>query len=180
MKKYSEKKLKTQHHKKFSSHEENAGLCYSFFLIDSILFAILSKKNYPVRSILSNLISFTLPLTGLFIIPSILLGLFGTDSISSEVRYPPGIIIFSAGMTLLIITIRLMIIRGKGTLAAWDPAKKLVVTGPYKHTRNPMISGVIICLLGESVFFGSLSLLIWAVLFFIINNIYFKLYEEPS
>ena len=133
-----------------------------------------------MRSVLSNLLSFTLPVTGLFVIPSILLSVYSSFSIFAAVQYPAGIIIFSAGMTLLVLTIRLMIVSGKGTLAAWDPAKKLVVTGPYKYTRNPMISAVIICLLGESIFFGSYHLLIWSAVFFTANNIYFRLFEEPS
>src|SRR5438552_5163296 len=33
--------------------------------------------------------------------------------------------------------------RGRGTLAPWDPPKHLVVGGPYRFVRNPMISGVI-------------------------------------
>ena len=37
---------------------------------------------------------------------------------------------------------------GKGTLADWDPTSKLVVEGPYRHLRNPMISAVATLLVG--------------------------------
>lgn len=43
-----------------------------------------------------------------------------------------------------------------------------------------MISGVLIILLGESVLLGSLAILAWALLFFLVNIVYFKLSEEPG
>jgi protein-S-isoprenylcysteine O-methyltransferase Ste14 len=80
----------------------------------------------------------------------------------------------------MFITIRLFIQIGKGTLAPWEPTKKLVAAGIYRHTRNPMITGVTAILLGETVATGSAGLLVWAVLFFILNTVYFKLSEEPG
>ena len=41
-----------------------------------------------------------------------------------------------------------------------------------------MIIGVLIVLIGESIVLMSLNILIWAVIFFIINNLYFLIYEE--
>ncbi|QUH26372.1 methyltransferase family protein [Serpentinicella alkaliphila] len=91
-----------------------------------------------------------------------------------------GIILCLIGLVLLITTVRLFINIGKGTLAPWDPTKKLVIEGPYKYVRNPMISGVIFILLGESILFRSKYILIWVTVFFIINNIYFITKEEPG
>jgi protein-S-isoprenylcysteine O-methyltransferase Ste14 len=69
---------------------------------------------------------------------------------------------------------------GRGTLAPWDPTQRLVVTGPYRHVRNPMISGVLGMLLGESAAFGSVRLLAWAAGFWLLNHVYFQLSEEPG
>ncbi len=69
---------------------------------------------------------------------------------------------------------------GRGTLAAWDPTSRLVVEGPYRHVRNPMISAVAALLLGEAVFFGSPAIGAWAALFLAINFAYFVLAEEPG
>jgi protein-S-isoprenylcysteine O-methyltransferase Ste14 len=80
----------------------------------------------------------------------------------------------------MIITISIFIRIGKGTLAPWSPTKKLVITGIYRYVRNPMIIGVLIVLIGESISILSLKILIWALIFFIINNIYFLFYEEPD
>jgi protein-S-isoprenylcysteine O-methyltransferase Ste14 len=43
-----------------------------------------------------------------------------------------------------------------------------------------MITGVLTILLGEGLFFGSKIIFIWALLFFVINSIYFILLEEPD
>jgi protein-S-isoprenylcysteine O-methyltransferase Ste14 len=69
---------------------------------------------------------------------------------------------------------------GKGTLAPWTPTQKLIIRGPYKYCRNPMISGVLFVLLGEAIVLNSVNILIIAGLFFIINTIYFILFEEPD
>ena len=54
---------------------------------------------------------------------------------------------------------------GKGTLAPWDPIRKLVAIGPHRHLRNPMISGVSMMLLGEALFSGSWVVGMWSLLF---------------
>ena len=69
---------------------------------------------------------------------------------------------------------------GKGSLAPWNPTKNLVVTGIYQHVRHPMITGVIIILLSESVLFYSFPIFIWATLFFLLNAIYIPLSEEKG
>ena len=55
-----------------------------------------------------------------------------------------------------------------------------MVAGPYRHVRNPMISGVLLMLIAETLFFGSWPLLGWVVAFFLINTAYFFRVEEPG
>ena len=69
---------------------------------------------------------------------------------------------------------------GRGTLAPWDPTRHLVVEGPYRHVRNPMITAVLAVLAGEAALFGSPPLLIWCAAFFAINHVFFRLHEEPG
>ena len=52
--------------------------------------------------------------------------------------------------------------------------------GPYRHVRNPMITGVLLVLLGEAALLGSLGVLAWAAIFFAINAVWFRLVEEPG
>jgi len=86
----------------------------------------------------------------------------------------------TVGFVLAIATIRVFIRIGKGTPAPWDPPAKLVVDGPYRYVRNPMISGMLFMLTAEAVFFASLPLAGWAVLFGVANSIYFPLFEEKG
>jgi protein-S-isoprenylcysteine O-methyltransferase Ste14 len=77
-------------------------------------------------------------------------------------------------------TVRLFARIGEGTLAPWDPTRRLVVDGPYRHVRNPMIAGVLAILLGEGLLLGSPGLLVWCAAFFSFNSVYFLLSEEPG
>ena len=69
---------------------------------------------------------------------------------------------------------------GKGTPAPWSPTKNLIVQGPYKYVRNPMISGVLLVLTSEALILNTICIFYWAIIFFIINCIYFKLFEEKQ
>jgi len=91
-----------------------------------------------------------------------------------------GVVLVASGLALWAWTVRLLARIGQGTLAAWDPTRHLVVAGPYRYTRNPMIMAVVSVLLGESVFFGSPTLIIWSAAFLTINFAYFLIYEEPG
>lgn len=84
------------------------------------------------------------------------------------------------GLGLVAITVRLFAREGEGTLAPWDPPQNLVVQGSYRYVRNPMISGVLAILAGEALALGSLSLLVWFLLFFAVNAVYIPLHEERA
>ena len=91
-----------------------------------------------------------------------------------------GAVLLAVGVGLFGWTVALFAGIGRGTLAPWDPPEKLVVRGPYRHVRNPMISGVLFVLLGEAALFGSSALLAWAAVFLAVNAAYFPLVEEPG
>ena len=84
------------------------------------------------------------------------------------------------GFSIFLQSIILFVKIGKGTLAPWDPTKKLVVKSLYRYVRNPMILGVLIILLAETLYFRSLNIFLWTFLFFLINHFYFILKEEPD
>ena len=91
-----------------------------------------------------------------------------------------GIIVGSVGLFLFFYTVFLFKSIGKGTLAPWSEKQKLIVVGPYRYCRNPMISGVLFILIGEMLMLHSLPILIWGGCFFVINTIYFLISEEPA
>jgi len=90
-----------------------------------------------------------------------------------------GLLLFS-GMLLLFGTIQQFAKEGEGTLSPLHPTQNLVVSGVYGHVRNPMISGVVLILLGESILFFSFFVFAWFLFFFIGNHVYFIKSEEPG
>jgi len=138
------------------------------------------------ESFINQLKSFILPFTALFIIPVAILWAtgfrigWGLGMPWDAVVVLAGSVLMGNGLYYLFMTIWLFINIGKGTLAPWWPTKKLVVIGPYRHVRNPMISSVLMTLLGESIAFGSIGIFIEFLLFFGINHIYFVYSEEPG
>jgi len=91
-----------------------------------------------------------------------------------------GALVVAVGLALIVQTVALFATIGKGTLAPWDPTSRLVVRGPYRRVRNPMISGVLCVLLGEALLFGSPAVLVWFAFVFALNAVYFPLVEEPD
>jgi protein-S-isoprenylcysteine O-methyltransferase Ste14 len=102
------------------------------------------------------------------------------DSSASVLIQSSGIMIGSLGVILFIWCVLLFARVGQGTLAPWDPAKKLVAIGPYRHVRNPMISSVAMMVTGQAVYYGSWAIAIFAMLFLLTNHAYFVLSEEPG
>lgn len=91
-----------------------------------------------------------------------------------------GILLLVMGLTIAVWTMILFNNIGKGTAAPWNPPKKLVVEGPYCYVRNPMITSVLLILLGEYFLLNAVQIIWWLLLFFLINNIYFSLFEEKQ
>lgn len=130
-----------------------------------------------MKNVIKQIISFILPITVLILIP-----LYIERNISTKYTWNllTGLFIISIGLYVVIVTISTFIRIGKGTLAPWSPTKKLITGGIYGHVRNPMILGVLTVLIGEAIAILSINIFLWALIFFIINNIFFVLYEEPN
>jgi protein-S-isoprenylcysteine O-methyltransferase Ste14 len=91
-----------------------------------------------------------------------------------------GLSLIGAGLALVAWTVTLFVKEGGGTLAPWDPTSRLVVRGPYRHVRHPMIGGVASILLGEAALLGSPPLLVWFAIAVGVNAVYLPLVEERS
>lgn len=90
------------------------------------------------------------------------------------------LLFFLAGLSLAITTVRLFVTVGQGTPAPWHPPKELVIRGPYRFVRNPMITGVLLMLAGEALFFSSALIFGWMAFFLVVNMIYLPLFEEKD
>ena len=117
-----------------------------------------------------------LPGTVTVVVPALLVD----DADLSLVRAATGGLVVAAGLTLFAWTLSLFVRIGRGTLAPWDPTRRLVVAGPYRHVRNPMITAVLAVLVGEAVLFGSAAIAVWSAVVFAVNWLWFVLHEEPG
>jgi protein-S-isoprenylcysteine O-methyltransferase Ste14 len=120
-----------------------------------------------------------LPVTVTAVVPALVLRRGGAD-VAAWPLVIVGVLLIVLGLALVAWTVALFATVGRGTLAPWDPTSRLVVRGPYRHVRNPMISGVLAILLGEAALFGSVPLLLWFAAVFVVNAVYFPLMEEPG
>ena len=91
-----------------------------------------------------------------------------------------GVLLLVVGLILFSASLRKFATDGEGTLAPWDPPRRLVVRGPYRYVRNPMISGVVSVLFGEALVLLSRPHFVWALIFLGVNFIYIPLLEEPG
>ncbi|HUL02791.1 MAG TPA: isoprenylcysteine carboxylmethyltransferase family protein [Gemmatimonadales bacterium] len=102
------------------------------------------------------------------------------DSAGALALQGGGLVVLALGLLLFFSSLRRFAGEGEGTLAPWDPPRRLVVRGPYRFVRNPMISGVVLILGAEAMLLESLPHAAWTFIFAGINLIYIPLVEEPG
>jgi protein-S-isoprenylcysteine O-methyltransferase Ste14 len=127
-----------------------------------------------------------LPGTVLVLVPAVIL------LVSKDSRFPRELPAFagswcglallaaSIGFGLSVWTVVLFMRFGEGTPAPWDPPRKLVISGPYRHVRNPMIIGVLLMLLAEAILLRSWPIAVRLMVFFMGNAVYLPLIEEKG
>jgi protein-S-isoprenylcysteine O-methyltransferase Ste14 len=137
------------------------------------------------RSLVKAFLIFPLNIMG--VIPSILvwcsqpagvLDRFPFDF--SSLRFITGTLLVASGVVLCWKTVSLFTEVGEGTPAPFDPPRKLVIEGPYIYLRNPMMVGVWLVLLGESLIFGSVLLVVWFLAVCGLSLIFIPVWEEPG
>jgi protein-S-isoprenylcysteine O-methyltransferase Ste14 len=91
-----------------------------------------------------------------------------------------GVPLIAAGLLLMGWCVSFFL-KVRGTPVPFSPPPVLVMNGPYRYARNPMLSGIFIQLFGFGVFFGSLSLVLFFTPLFILINVWeLKHIEEPE
>src|SRR5262249_57474548 len=71
-------------------------------------------------------------------------------------------------------------LKGHGTPAPIAPPENLVVSGLYRHVRNPMYVAVVFALVGQALLFGSVVLLEYAGVVWLLFHVFVLGYEEPA
>ena len=100
-----------------------------------------------------------------------------------------GILFYIIGGTFLVTGILSFLIRGKGTPMIFFAKKvsfifgkepeKLMASGIYRNSRNPMYLGVIVATIGTAFMVNKVIILIWAAILFICFDLVVRKFEEP-
>lgn len=125
------------------------------------------------RAILAFLI---LPGTMAGLIPWALSGLRHPGFSIARSSY--GLVPLLFGAAILVAAVVSFYRRGLGTLAPWDPPRRLVVQDLYRFNRNPMYVGVLLIVLGWFLLSGSPWMLLYAILLATAFHLRVVLYEE--
>ena len=127
-----------------------------------------------------------LPGTALVFVPAAILWLTRNGPFQATLAGPQALrfwlaLVFGGcGLALAAWTVWLFTRFGEGTPAPWDPPRRLVVRGPYRHVRNPMITSVLFMLAAEALLLASWPVAAWMLIFFLVNAVYFPLSEEKG
>lgn len=80
----------------------------------------------------------------------------------------------------LLDSFRRFAVEGLGTPAPVLQTRRLIITGFYRHVRNPMYLAVVSAILGQALIFGCFALLVYAALVWLLCHIFVLSYEEPK
>lgn len=90
-----------------------------------------------------------------------------------------GGVMTAISLALLIDCFRRFAIEGKGTPAPLAPTEELVISGPYRHVRNPMYLAVTGLIFGQALLFGNAALIAYGVAIWIAFDLFVITHEEP-
>jgi len=100
-----------------------------------------------------------------------------------------GLFVITLGIALYMWSALSFLLKGKGTPTIWfakhlkfligEEPIKMVSSGLYKMSRNPMYLGVLNIAFGQAIFFGSMAILIYAGLLTVFFHLTVILLEEP-
>jgi protein-S-isoprenylcysteine O-methyltransferase Ste14 len=90
-----------------------------------------------------------------------------------------GAALVAAGAAVLLDSFARFALRGLGTPAPIAPPTRLVVTGLYRHVRNPMYVAVLAAVLGQALLLGNPKVLGYGAALWPVFHLFVVGYEEP-
>jgi protein-S-isoprenylcysteine O-methyltransferase Ste14 len=134
-----------------------------------------------VSAALGSIVFFFLaPGTVAGLLPWLITGWEAETAFAGEAGRAAGIALVAGGLFVLVDSFARFALQGLGTPAPVLPTKHLVVTGWYRHVRNPMYVAVVAICLGQTLFFGDALLLVYTALVALGFHAFVTGYEEPT
>jgi protein-S-isoprenylcysteine O-methyltransferase Ste14 len=91
-----------------------------------------------------------------------------------------GTALIAGGGSVLLDSFARFALQGLGTPAPILPTKHLVVSGLYRHVRNPMYLGVVGVILGQGLLLGNVRVLAYGAIVWSCFQLFVLGYEEPK
>jgi protein-S-isoprenylcysteine O-methyltransferase Ste14 len=91
-----------------------------------------------------------------------------------------GIAVMALGSVVALACVATFVVRGRGTPVPFDPPREFVAVGLYRYVRNPMYLGGAAMLVGWGLYLRSLSVLLFALPWFLLAHLFVVRYEEPA
>ena len=90
-----------------------------------------------------------------------------------------GVLLIAAALAVLLDSFARFALQRLGTPAPIFPTHHLVVSGLYRHVRNPMYVAVAALIVGQGLWFGSISVLEYGIAVWAGFYLFVVVYEEP-
>jgi len=104
----------------------------------------------------------------------------GPPFLGTEATRAAGLVLLVAGVTVLLDAFARFALHGRGTPAPVAPPEHLVVTGLYRHVRNPMYVALLLAILGQALLFGDPRLATYGLAVWLACHLFVLAYEEPT
>jgi protein-S-isoprenylcysteine O-methyltransferase Ste14 len=105
---------------------------------------------------------------------------FDTPFLDSDATRFVGAALIFAALDIIVDSFGRFAVIGEGTPAPTNPTRSLVISGYYRHIRNPMYVAVTSAILGQAILFGSDKILLYGALVWVVFHAFVVLYEEPT
>lgn len=91
-----------------------------------------------------------------------------------------GVVLLAGSLVVLLDSFAQFALRGLGTPAPILPTRHLVVSGLYRHVRNPMYVAVVCLIAGQGLVLGDLRVIGYGALVWLAFHLFVLAYEEPT
>ena len=91
-----------------------------------------------------------------------------------------GLALFVCGATIYFWCASDFVSKGLGTPLPLDAPRVLVIKGLYRFTRNPMYMGVLAVILSQALYYGAVSVALYACAVLAGFELFVRFYEEPT